>query len=235
MNVELLPHPRKVILSPAQFEAQTREGNFLVQRKYDGCLASVPLADAVILGELVQNKSGGFFMARDCKMLEKWPGGFFAAITVSEWHGANVLMESTAWRRGRLEALAPFFTADMILAETLPVGSAETARVLMTLGGEGFVAHDLTAPWAGMAGAPPMLCVKAGGIWPCRVTGHCGGTQSVFIQDAETGQPRGKVTLRGGKCDQARIGSIIRVEGLGLTAVGKIREPKPCREWLVDY
>jgi hypothetical protein len=51
--------------------------------------------------------------------------------------------------------------------------------------------------------------------------------------DAETGQDRGRVKMGGGKCDQVRIGSIIRVEGLGLTDLGKIREPRACREWLV--
>jgi hypothetical protein len=57
----------------------------------------------------------------------------------------------------------------------------------------------------------------------------------VGICDDATGADRGKVTLRGGKCDQVRIGSIIRVEGMGLTSVGKIRQPQPCREWIVKY
>ncbi len=47
--------------------------------------------------------------------------------------------------------------------------------------------------------------------------------------------PCGRVTLRGGKCDQVRIGSLIRVEGMNLTAAGKIRQPAPAREWLVQF
>ena len=49
----------------------------------------------------------------------------------------------------------------------------------------------------------------------------------------------GSVPLLGGKCDRVRVGSIIKVEGFGLTAGGKIREPRVCRDtatsWLVKY
>jgi hypothetical protein len=69
----------------------------------------------------------------------------------------------------------------------------------------------------------------------CRVI-STGATQSVGIADAETGADRGHVTLRGGKCDRVRVGSAIKVEGMGLTAAGRIREPR-CTEkvWLVKF
>jgi hypothetical protein len=101
-------------------------------------------------------------------------------------------------------------------------------RSVLDTGGEGCVLKGWNASYFS-----PMLAAKRGGVWTCRVTGHVAGTQSVFIEDAETGEDRGKVTLRGGKCDQCGKGSIIRVAGMNLTSAGKIRQPQPAREWLV--
>jgi hypothetical protein len=79
-----------------------------------------------------------------------------------------------------------------------------------------------------------MLCCKVNTIYEC-ITGPTGSTQSVEVFDADTGAARGRVKLGGGKCDKinASGGSRIRVEGLGLTDDGKIREPRPCREWFL--
>ena len=72
----------------------------------------------------------------------------------------------------------------------------------------------------------------------CKVT-KIGAGQSVEIKDEGTGQPRGKVSLFGGKCDKVRIGSILKIEGFGLTAKGFIREARPCKDtptsWLAKY
>jgi len=77
-------------------------------------------------------------------------------------------------------------------------------------------------------------------IFLCRVC-SIGGSQSVGIEVVEC-QSGGNihpapcfVPLQGGKVDQVRVGTLIRVSGMGLTAAGKIREPKACREWLVKY
>ena len=49
----------------------------------------------------------------------------------------------------------------------------------------------------------------------------------------------GHVALRGGKCDRVLVGSIVKVEGFGLTAAGMIREPRVCGDtptsWLVKF
>ncbi len=72
-----------------------------------------------------------------------------------------------------------------------------------------------------------------------RITEGAGAAQSVTIADAATGEPRGKVPLRSGKCDQVRVGSILKVTGYGITARGLIREPRPDNDtptsWLVKY
>ena len=69
------------------------------------------------------------------------------------------------------------------------------------------------------------------------VAGFCGGTQSVEIEI--NGQPAGRVALLGGKCDRVRVGSVLKVEGFGLTPAGRIREPRVCRDtptsWLVRF
>jgi hypothetical protein len=61
----------------------------------------------------------------------------------------------------------------------------------------------------------------------------------VEVADAATGERRGKVTLRGGKIDRVRVGSIIKIEGLELHASGVIRDPRPCMDtetsWLVKF
>ena len=95
-------------------------------------------------------------------------------------------------------------------------------------GAEGVVAVDWSAPWGNL------VAHKANSIHTCRIT-STSGKQSVGIADAATGQDRGRVKLGGGKADQVRVGSIIRVEGMGLTDAGKIRQPQPCREWLIQF
>ena len=72
----------------------------------------------------------------------------------------------------------------------------------------------------------------------CRVTAT-GASQSVQVADSVTGEPRGAVACRGGKVDKLRIGSILKVEAMGLTADGKLREPRLCQDapdsWLNSY
>lgn len=100
-------------------------------------------------------------------------------------------------------------------------------------GGEGIVCKDLSAPYG------EMLACKRSIEIACSVIGFCGGSQSVVIVDAATGDDRGKVALRGGKVDRVRIGSIIKVIGMNLTELGMIREPRICADspesWLVKY
>ena len=62
----------------------------------------------------------------------------------------------------------------------------------------------------------------------------------VRILAAESGDRAGiidgvatSVRFGGGKADRIHVGSIVRVESVGLTSVGKIREGKLASEWLV--
>lgn len=100
----------------------------------------------------------------------------------------------------------------------------EFLESVLARGGEGIVCKDLSAPYGEM-----FACKR---IWEglCVVTGFNGGTQSVTIADAATGQTRGKVALFGGKIERVRVGSIIKVQGMSLTGRGLIREPRVCTD-----
>lgn len=219
---DVFPHPDKRIISRAEMQHIIAAGNHLCQRKYDGCLSRREVAGSVLLGEIVTTRSGAFLTAADRALIARH-GVFFAAFTVAEVDGKNVLNQSTATRWGMLNGLAGGFAPDMVLAETV----TDVAGVFEA-SGEGVCAHDLGGIWG------EMLCVKVAEIFTCRITAT-GGTQSVQIADAVTGEMRGNVKLGGGAVDQVRIGSTIRIEGMGLTDAGKIRQPVKCREWLVNY
>ena len=107
---------------------------------------------------------------------------------------------------------------------------AALLQLVMDGGGEGVCKKRLDATWY-----DAMIVAKRMDIWLCRVRGPVHGTQSVFIEDAASGQDRGRVALRGGKCDHVRPGSLIRVEAMAAHDSGKLRQPNPCRDWLVQY
>ena len=224
---EILPHPKKTLISAAEMQARIISDGGNAQRKYDCELGRLDIGGGtVLLGEKMRRKSGGFYTAADLAMFEKFPQGWFAAFTVETWGGGNMLIRSELDRQRILSSL------------TLPAGVIIAERVYnvadcMDSGAEGVVWRAWDAPWS--AG---MLCCKQLGIWPCRII-KTGGTQSVQIADAATGELRGNLKLGGGKVDRVRVGSIVKVEGLGLTNDGFIREPRPCKDtadsWLVKF
>ena len=145
----------------------------------------------------------------------------------------------------------------LLLPEEFPDGSA-LARVIEA-GGEGICAHGWDAPFGA-----DFYAAKHLETFRCVVTGFVEGTQSVEISilnlnpnltlnppafEASKNEIKimsksmiksaGKVPLRGNKIDRVRVGSIIKVEGVGLTPAGRIREPRVCSDtpdsWLVAY
>ncbi len=218
-----IPHPQKRLVKLDEARRWTSRGH-LIQRKYDGELAALNIGRAVIAAEFMRRPvSGHFYTKSDLEMFAKWPGGWWAAITVAECGTVPCLNLSTEARYSMLLGLSAKFTPDIILAETVT-----NVDAVMAAGAEGVCAHGWDDAW-GIFDAH-----KAESIWTCKIT-RTGASQSVGIADAATGEDRGNVTLRGGKCDLVRVGSIIRVAGMGLTDAGKIRQPNPCREWLVKF
>lgn len=214
-------------LFPISESARLQSASGLLTRKYDGITATRIIGDAVILGEFVSPKSGGFFTPKDRMWLEQ-RGGFFAAFTLASISGENLLAQSTRTRWDLLQSYVQLFEPNMICVETVHDIAATLAA-----GAEGVCWHDWDAPWG------KMQCIKSRWEGICRIIRTNGGSQSVFIEDASTGQPLGKVSLFGGKCDRIRIGSLIKLTGLCLTDAGLIREPRLCQDnadsWLVKY
>ena len=214
-----IPKPRKIAVTLASGRAWSG-GGFLYLRKYDGCWHPGGLAfnGHVLIVER---------MRPDAAHTAPW----FAAHSVASIAGQNVLNEPTRARWRDLCLMAMDFPAHVELAECGHGG--EFVQTVIEAGGEGVCAFDLDAPWGEM-----WVCKR---IWEgvCMVTGFCGGTQSVTIADPATGQARGRVALRGGKCDQVQLGSMIKVQGVNLTAAGQVREPRLCRDapgsWLVSW
>jgi hypothetical protein len=204
-------HPTKIIVP---VETALREWNHaggIVSEKKDGGFAVIQVEDFIITAEKV--RGDGIYA--------------FDLVAVA---GQDIRNLPLANRWGMLNDRVGTLAENGI--KIVPSVSSECGaaflRSVLDAGGEGCVLKGWNASYFS-----PMLAAKRGGVWTCRVTGHVAGTQSVFIEDAETGEDRGKVTLRGGKCDQCRVDSLIRVAGMNLTSVGKIRQPQPAREWLV--
>ena len=191
--------------------------DYLIQRKMDGQIATREVAGAVLLGELVSARSGAFLTSAD-RALIATHGSFFAAFTVLSVSGENMLAKSTDERFAMLYRCAVQLPPDVVL-----VNQATVPEKLIDE--EGYVAHAWGDAWGNM------FAVKQTSIYECRVTAT-GSRQSVEVQVLATGATC-RVTLAGGKVDQVRVGSIIRVECLNVTDDGRLYQPRPCRDWLM--
>jgi hypothetical protein len=226
-------HPVKQIVTRAELDRFVIPVGSRIEEKLDGEFSPVRWRGHLLLAEKMRQKSGGLYTATTRLKF----------VCAPEYHCAfDVLATPEAGHIGGwmplrerldiLQRLAPELRADGYdLAPASAPGetAVEFYDRIIADGGEGIVIKDLAAPYG------EMWACKRGEIHLLRVSGHCGGTQSVFIADAQTGQPRGKVTLRGGKCDQVRVGSLLRIECIGITDKGLFRQPQPCREWLVKF
>jgi len=222
---EVLPHPRKHLVTLAEARGWSPV-DYLIQRKYDGELSTRRVGNAVLLGELVRAKSGAFLTNDDRQRIERH-GSFFAAFTLLELNGRNMLTESTRTRWNELCATLCREPRDgaLVIADVI---APEIIEACMMSGNfEGVCAHGWGDTWGSM------LCHKVESIYVCRVTAT-GGTQSAQICDAVTGEARGACKFGGGAIDRIRVGSVVRIAGMGLTYSGKIRQPVLCREWLVN-
>ena len=199
-------HPKKICVPVEQALREWRgAGHFEI--KLDGAFTVLPVSDGILLGETVGNR----FTCFDVAQFGESDARIFPLAQRLAWRGELC-------RRHGLPEVDAFES-----------NGADLLDRVLSAGGEGVVLKSPGDYWQ------PMLAAKRSIIVTVRVTGFCGGTQSVQIADAATGQPRGKVALRGGKCEQVRIGSLVRVEGMNLTDDGKIRQPNPTRQWLVQY
>lgn len=207
-----------------------------IQIKADGEFKTHELGafrtSVLVAGEWVTRKSGGFLTAIQSAALDLHPCGIFVAFDVLEWDGSDISFQATLDRWNLLVACSKCFPSNWLLIESL--ASGKDVEAAMQARAEGCVAKMWNAPYGSM------FCVKKLQTHLCTVTGM-GGSQSVGIAELVAGVlvDRGRVTLRGGKTDKVRVGSIIKVEGMGLTDTSKIREPRLCQDtptsWLVKF
>lgn len=242
--------PRKTVI-PITEALNLRAGNALIQRKYDGEFCVLRLRDCadprlaspddpiidtetVLLCERVGPKSGACRTPGDLDMLRQY-GEFYAAFDIAAWNGINLLRLPTCDRWGSLRLgfdsyLSRFSTIHLILAES--VSGGEGVESLMAAGAEGVCIKPWEAPYGDMLAAKRFL------NYLVRVTGFNEG-QSVTVADMATGKARGSVPLRAGKIERVRVGSLLKLNGLGLTHRGFIRDPRLDQDaegsWLVKF
>ena len=224
--------PSKIIVPLEQAKLWT-DTDYLIQVKYDGEFQTrsmcVKGTSAVVAGEFVTAKSGGFLPVTHRNLLAKNPGGFFVPFDLLELGGTDFTKEKT---RFRWNALLQYLAGCNVhhFVDTIPNGKFIEGGFIH--GCEGFVAKRWDAPYG------EMLCVKQLQTYNCVVT-KIGGTQAVEISEAFSNTPRGRVMLSGGKVEKVRVGSVLKVEAMGLTDAGKFREPRVCRDsetsWLIAY
>jgi hypothetical protein len=219
-TVTLTAKPRKTVVTLEIARAWEIDASKRIEEKLDGrfatafqSLGGAEKVESILAGELMR--------------------GEFFAFDILNYRGKNVTLLPLRMRIPLMEeicSLGGFRRVRVMGGGTSP---GEFLDEILAAGGEGIVIKDLDAPYG------DMLAAKRLETWICRVTGGNGGSQSVRIEDAGTWQDRGRVALFSGKCDQVCPGSLIKVEGFGLTKAGKIREPRPCKDsatsWLVKF
>lgn len=201
--------PRKTIIPVKTALARWRDDGSIYQEKLDGRFLRLVLPRAVFQCESMPSGPVAF----DCLMAD----------------GQDIATQPLRLRWPECVRLAGL--AGLPVVRTSNDGPA-LLRAVLEAGGEGVVRKLPDSPFF-----EPMEAAKRCQQWLCRVVGFPGASQSAVIVDAQTGEDRGAVPLLGGKVDRCRVGSVIKVEGFGLHASGRIREPRPCKDspdsWLV--
>ena len=243
--------PRKISVPMAEGRCWRGGGEFIYQEKMDGEFSIAEFG--------VRNS--------ECATLagERMATGRFVVFDVLQHAGQDVRAWPLRDRWGLLLGLRGVIEADG--GEIVPTGNGgEFLEAVLAAGGEGVVAKDWNSPYSTPMFAckrlETFLCVVTGfcggtqSVRIAQVEGETSNiqhpTSNIRLENAGPASgapvaslvtchlpPRGAVALRGGKCDQVRVGSIIKVEGMGLTAAGMIREPRVCRDtatsWLVKF
>ena len=189
--------------------------DYVIQEKSDGC------HEYLDLGGIIFNT-------------ERMRSGAFT-------HIVNDVVGTTDTSAGRLRYLSDTFSTSQHLAAargfrlrlSQVFRSADEVRGYIASGGEGAVLKPVD-------GAFGIGWLKAKRVqnWICRVVALNISTGAASVVDAETVEDRGTVPMLN-NVFAARVGSILKVCGMELTAAGKIREPRLDNDapgsWLVTF
>ena len=192
-----------------------RAGNssgFLYQEKSDGRHEFADIAGAVVNAERM---ASGDLVVNDLVSID----------------GQDLRREPMRIRWAELVRWSAFFARGTRLCRTGPGG--EFLEYLLRDGGEGVVAKPLAAPF----GVNWHKCKRCQAFQVVIIAlDHARG--SVALADPRTMQPRGRLSLRGGKFERVRLGSVLKVEVYGLAARGLFREARLDHDgpgsWLVS-
>lgn len=201
-----IKHPKKVVV-PIEAGLAWGEDGAIYQQKYDGEFRVMSLPDCSIL---VGEQIGTRFIAFDCVS--------FVGLDVRNCPlTQRIKYRDEICYRNHIDHAVEFANGSALLAEVLLAG------------GEGVVRKTKDSTYY-----ETMIACKRSQIFICRIT-TSSPKQSASITDVQTGVYLGNVPMLGGKADQVRVGSIIRVEAETVHSSGKLRGAKLCREWLVKY
>lgn len=201
-------------------------GRYRFEEKLDGRFALREFEGARIAGELMPN---GEFYAFDILQSAGVP---CAQLPLSE----------------RLSLLDNFLILHSSFRLRRPAhgSGGEFLEHILAAGGEGIVAKPLDTPYG-----CGWLKAKREETFYVRVLAAPGCCQSVPFEETDESiaarlqtnplakMASGRCPLFGGKAERVRAGSLLKLTGYGVTARGKIREPRPDRDtpasWLVQY
>jgi len=203
-----IEHPRKIVVPLDVGKSWGCDGALYFQ-KLDGRFATLPIGGGILCGENVAN----LFIAWDCVQID----------------GADCRLEPVTARLQHMRALCVAFGVPMV---EMSRNGGELLQRVLAAGGEGCVRKLPDSNYYAT-----MTACKRVGTWHCRVTALDLYRGTATVADAVTGEPRGKVALHD-KSLHCRVGSILKINGLQLTASGKIRDPRldsdSATSWLVS-
>ena len=217
LNVEKIEHPRKTVV-PLAIGLSWEHDGAIYQEKIDGVFTGREFGGGPMM-------AGGALLAGDTL-----PSGRFVAWDCLAFDGQD-LRSIPAWER--LNALIAVCRRFEVRRAQESMNGGALLQDVLARGGEGVVRKLASASYF-----DPMEAAKWLQTWRCVVTALDYSTGGARIADELTGEDRGTVPLRN-RAMACRVGSLVKVEGMELTAAGKIREPRPCKDtetsWLIQY
>jgi ATP-dependent DNA ligase len=207
-----LPHK---ILVPLDAAVAWQDGRFILTRKYDGESAVVQCDGVALVCERMKRRSGQILTASDRALLAD--GEFLAAFD----------LESTAPAGERWARLGELFAGQRV--KTLPDGQrlvlAESGAAgsyvgdVLAAGGEGVCAKEMDAPfWA------PFYAVKRSENHDLLVVEIDIARGSIVLATVD-GEARGRCYAPA-VCEKVSVGDVVEIAAAGITASGKLREPR---------
>lgn len=207
--------PSKIIVPFAEARHWRAGGDYLFQIKMDGVFATLSIDGYTFAVEQMRDGT------RYAHTLLGVPGQWLQDVKIRD-------------TMPELRRLVPrLSTLDSRLKLCPEFSGGEGLEALLADGHEGGCAKHLNAQYG------EMFVCKRVAVFICRVTDLDHATGGVWLADHATGEPRGKMPLRGNKFEQVQIGSILKVEAFGLTERGLLREARPDKDtptsWIVRF